>query len=55
MALVFIGALCALVLGCFGVQWKTKSTDNESKQGSGEFRKFQRTYITVYLLATGWY
>ena len=50
----FVGTLCALILVCFGVQWKTaRSTYNESKQGSGEFKKFQRTYITVYLLATG--
>ena len=50
---LFIGTLCTLVLLCFGVQWHTRS--KSSGDSSKEFKQFQRTYIVVYLMATGKY
>ena len=50
---IFIGTLCGLVLVCFGIHWKARPND-DCAQGCGEFKKLQKTYITVYLLATGW-
>ncbi|XP_028407733.1 molybdate-anion transporter-like isoform X2 [Dendronephthya gigantea] len=47
---VFIGTLCALVLMCLGTHWKTRSSDDE--RSCEEFKRFQKIYITVYLLAT---
>ena len=48
----FIGILCALVLLCCGVHWTTRG-GSDSRQSCSEFKKFQRTYIAVYLFATG--